>query len=329
MIFLLVALAYTTGVHAQYEVGKRRWFVGVDYKFGKLNEKIFLKPDGLVYPQLANSYRSKLKIENDRPMMVGGQIGYYFDKHAKWGISTGIVYFKNTSTITIDSLHLEYKATDGNGDVFRQVINNTKPLKESFETTNMSVPIMLNFRTMLSKTIGLTLSAGAVYNIKAETKYTTEAAFDYEAIYKLEKSGDEYVPVYDYHVTPDADDWFITQGEYRKDVGDGKEDAYFQTLNSQGYNVALNKEAKATGSTLTHKKGSIGVLVQPQLTFRLSKTFQLNVGPYYMYQQFLNTKEQENLMVTPKIGEYNSMLNNSIQRTHNNYGVNLGLMLFL
>jgi hypothetical protein len=329
IIFLLIAISYTLCGYAQRDESARRWFIGINYKVGKLDEKIDLRSLGLIYPSAANFYQSELKIKNDNPTAFDVQIGYYFDKKAHWGISTGIVYFKNTGTLTIDSMHVEYKSSDFNNDDFRQVVSSTKPMKENLENTNISIPLLLKYRGMLSKRIGFTMDAGIVYNVKMESTYSSDAAFDYEAIYRFEKVNGQDVAVYDHAAMANANDWFITKNEYYKDKGDGKEAAYFQDLRDQGYNVALDENAKAKSTTVAHKTGSIGLLLQPSLSFKLSNTFQLNVGPYLMYQRFLNAEDQENTIRTPKIGEYNSILNNSVNRRNVNYGANIGLSMFL
>ncbi len=326
--FLLLVLAHANSGFSQAAEFSSKWFISMNLKGGKLIDKLGLKSPGLIYADARNmSGTISPDMENDYAYGADIQIGRYFGKKAKFGIATGLLYFSSQGTATLKSLHIEYRSTDFNQDVFRQMITTTKPITEEIKTTSSNIPLLLKFRTMLSRNVGFTMDAGVVYNVSTISTYTADAAFDYEAAYKYDNINGTYTAVYDDGIQPAKNDWLITVEKYKKDKGDGNEVAYFQSFADQGYNVGLDKKIEKTTGTVTHKAGSIGIMLQPMLTFRISDAFSLNVGPYLMSQVVNNTEENNNKMMTNKVGEYNSMLNNAIKRYDNYYGANLGFSL--
>jgi hypothetical protein len=325
LIFLLTATAYAVNGFAQ-NMQTSGFFIGLNFKVGPNSEQTALMPTNWIYPESVNNAAKQPKVDNETAFGFDAQLGYFFGKKGHWGLGTGLVYFKNDGELTIESMHFEYKATDFNGDVYRQMITTTQPIKEILQTTNMSVPLVVKYRTMFSDRVGFSMDAGVVYNVKIETSYNASAAFDYEAIYKFEKSGTDYVAVYDDGSHPDASSWLITVEQYQKDKGDGNEEVYFKTLQDQGYNVGLNEKATGSG-TVSHKTGSVGFLLQPSLSFRLSDVFYLNVGPYWMHQTFHNEQSSLKTQVTDRIGEYSSVLSTGVNRKMDYYGANLGLSI--
>ena len=263
---------------------------------------------------------------NDNSYGIDLQLGYFFGPKANWGISTGVVYFRTDGVLTVDSMHMEYQSTDFNGDTYRQVVTSTTPLTEQIQTTNINIPLLAKYRSKLSKTIGLSVDAGIVYNVQLKSSYSGGGSFNYEAIYRFVKNGETYVSEYDNNPVPDPASWLMTEAEYIKDKGDGQQAEYMEELRKQGYNVGLNRESKGSGE-VTHKPGSIGWLVQPSVNFRLSEMLAVNIGPYYMFQKVLNERTTLRTKVTDKMDTYNSVLNNAMRRKQHNYGVNLGLSI--
>lgn len=329
-VFFLLALAgLTSGSYAQNHELSGRWFLGVNFKAGKLNERISRQSFSTIYPGTVNYTESKLKIENDNPIGFDVQVGYYFSPKRDWGISTGLLYYKNESNYTLDQLHFEYSSLDFNKDPFRQVITSNGPIKETVSNTSMNIPLMINYRAMMGKWIGFTISGGAVYNVKIESTYTSTANFDYEAIYKIDNVNGKPEFVYDPSPAPHPSDWLITEAQYNFTKGDGQVMSYFQSLQDQGYNVGLDVESKAQTSTINHKKGAIGLLFQPSFNVKISPNFFFNLGGYYMYQVYSNTEDERMKMIYGEIGKHQSLLTNTIHRYHSYYGLNFGLSLHL
>lgn len=307
-----------------------RWYIGLNAKGGEVSEKISTRYIGQYYKNtIMDIPASDIKIENE--FSYGGelQVGFFFDKKAHWGVATGVIYRMHEGTMTIDKLTLQYQATDWKGATFRQVVNSQRPITEQLKTTNIAIPLMVKYRTQISKVVGIMIDAGATYSVAGETDYSADALLRYEAIYKYENRGDGgYVPVYDNAIKPDPSDWLITVEQYQRTKGDGKEAQYFQQLRDEGYSVAIGETVKKSG-TVKYKTAAIGILFQPSFTFRLSHNIGLQVGGYYMYQNFNNTDENLSKKVVGEIGTYSSYLNNAIKNKQVSYGANIGINFFL
>jgi hypothetical protein len=331
IIFLFIIIALSLQGFADPAKINGKWSLGLNLKYGKLSEKVSLLSPALIYPDTRKlKGTSALKINSDYSYGGDVQLGYYFGKGKNFGIGTGIVYFKNQGNMSLDSMHVEYRSMDFNQDTFRQLITTAKPIEEIINTTTISIPLVVKYRTMLSKKIGFMMDAGIVYNLKIESTYEADAAFNYEAIYKYDKINGDYKAVYDYSSIPNASDWLITVEKYQKDQGDGNEAAYLQSLQNQGYNVGLDEEITKKSGTVNNKTGSIGLLLQPSFCFKLSDVVFINLGAYYMYHGIWGPDANNNKnRITDKIGDYNSLLNTSIIRRQYYYGINLGLNFFL
>jgi len=226
----------------------------------------------------------------------------------------------------MDQLRLQYQAVDFQGDVFRQIVTAERPFSEAIRTTTLSIPLVVKYRTPLYGRLGLMVDAGAVINIRAHAQTTSDARFRYEAIYKYVQDGEGYKAVYDADMTPHSTDWLITEAHYQATAGDGEEAQYFEDLRKQGYNVALGEDIRER-HTVYYKAGSIGALLQPSLTYAISKHIGFQLGGFVMYQKFGGTEDLRSKKIADKVGRYNSYLNNAESSRQISYGVNAGINL--
>jgi hypothetical protein len=321
----ILMMCCATQAFAQKTEPTGRVYAGLNFKYGWLKERMNPMPATGVYPGTLNYSRSKMNRDYDNSLGFDAQLGYFFSNNKKWGIATGIVYLKGSGVISIDSTHFEYMSVDSRGDVFRQVVTNTAPIREELEITNMSIPLLIKFRTPISDKFGFNIDGGIVYNVRMETSYSGTAAYNYEAIYKFDMTTGQPVAVYDNQAVPHPSDWLITVKEYNENQSDGNVNEYFTTLQSQGYNVGLDKVAAKSGK-IEEKSGTIGILLQPSFSYRLTEAFSLNLGGYYMYQKFSNSDSRTSQM-TDGVNEYNSLLHNTPRRRQYNSGFNIGLSL--
>lgn len=255
---------------------------------------------------------------------------HFFNKNRHWGVGLGLMYASQTGSLQLDNYHVEFKSQDQNFyRVFRQVITNSAPIKEAIKSTNINIPLVLKYKYTFKQTMGILLDAGIVYNVKEQNKYSTNAAFNYEAIYKF--SGDQ--AVYDASVVPDAThDWLITQAQYSK-TDPKNVNAIFSALQSSGYSVGLNMKPKYGGSgNQSYYIGSIGYIVKPSMDFMLNVNLYLDLGVYYIYQPFqslaLSNYEIINSQFVNRKYTYSSLLNSISNSTESTYGINIGLRYY-
>ena len=96
-------------------------------------------------------------------------------------------------------------------DIFRQLISSNGPITENVKSTSLSIPILAKFKHQFSKEWGLFAEAGPMFSIMSTNKTTTNATFDYEAIYQFSAEGQG---VYDPNSTPDKHDWLVTKAAF-------------------------------------------------------------------------------------------------------------------
>jgi outer membrane protein OmpA-like peptidoglycan-associated protein len=223
----------------------------------------------------------------------------------------------------MDNFHVEYQSTDVFGNTFRQLITANHPIKENLDITNVTVPVLFKFKTDFSEVIGFTADAGMVVNLQEHSKYNSNASFDYEAIYSYTTDASGHVStVYDKSVTPATGDVLLTKSQYLATHSSTSIQNYFNSLSAQGYNVGLGVKPPYNAGDVTYRSGSIGILVRPAISFYLSDLHELNVGAYYLYQNFSNYNTNNRL--TDGVGSYNSVLTTVNGAVNNSYGVSVG-----
>jgi hypothetical protein len=115
-------------------------------------------------------------------------LNYFFNDGKSWGVGLGLQYFQTNSELTIDKFHVEYKSVDSKGSVFRQLITANRPIKESLKNSLFSIPIVLKYKMDLGDRFGLVVDAGLLLSLSQATQFDANSSFDYEAIYKFQKS---------------------------------------------------------------------------------------------------------------------------------------------
>jgi outer membrane protein OmpA-like peptidoglycan-associated protein len=278
------------------------------------------------FQNVLNDTIGKVKFNNGTSYGCDAQVGYFFGRKRHFGLGLGFMYLSQKGDLTLDQYRLEYKSLDSHNDTFRQIVTADGPIKETVTVTNINIPLVLKYKTQFSPRWGMTVDAGLLFNVQMSNAYTTNATFDYEAIYKVASDGSR---VYDYSPTPGGGDFLVTKAEYMKDNPHGDMTSYFDLQRSKaGYNVGLNKSPNSTSGTVTYK-ATVGFLVQPSLTLRLSDYVFLNLGAYYMMHSFDNSGNNSNYMLTNKVGEYNPLMNSISKSQNSSYGLNAGVRIYL
>ncbi len=103
---------------------------------------------------------------------------------------------------------------------------------------------------------------------------------------------------------------------------------YFNTLRNTGYNVGLGVKPNSNSGAVSYTTGTVGLLIQPSLSYFLSDNVALNFGLYYIYQPFTNNA-QSGYMLTNKAGDYSSMLNSVTASNNQTFGLNIGVRFFI
>ncbi len=318
--------------HKYKDANLPRWVLDVNFVGGVLMQDFTTKNTMSNYLDVIaekSNTGGSLKLTNG--INYGGdvQLGFFFGKKRHFGLGTGFMYLRQEGDATwSDNFKVQYKSFDANNDVFRQVITSTDRIQEKLEITNLNIPVVLKYKARLSKVFGFTMDAGALINFKNSNSYTSNAKFDYEAIYKFDTTGGVRRLVYDNAPNYNVNDQLYLKSEYLGAHDAAYVNNYFNnTLASRGYNVGLGKTPGANTGTVSYNTVSIGLLVQPSVNIFLSDAVALNVGGYYIYQPFENDAKA-NYKMTDKVGDYSSSLNTVSSVASSSYGANVGLRFF-
>ncbi len=264
--------------------------------------------------------------------VLGGDfhLGYFFGKKHNWGLSIGMIYSSSQNyNLKMDSpFHIEYKSVDSfaSHDIFRQIITTNGAITESVRSSSISIPILVKFKHQFSKDWGFFVDAGPEFSVMSVNRSTTNASFNYEAIYQYNSS---VQGVYDNHVTPANNDWLLTKAAYLYNNHDGSNvNSYFTDLNNKGYNVGLNQSPFNKSRTTHYNPFALGGLVQAGFSYQLNYGITADFGGYYSYQIFQNTGN-ENYQITNNVGSYHSMTEGIKQVAVQSYGVTVGLRFFI
>jgi outer membrane protein OmpA-like peptidoglycan-associated protein len=305
------------------------WCLDVNLVAGALSQGVASKNMGANYlnPVSANTTISKLKFHDGSSYGIDAEVGYFFGHKKHFGVGAGLMYMYQQANATIDRFHIEYQSTDVFSNVFRQEITATHSIKEKFSINNFNIPLLLKYKTRIAKNVGFTADAGLLINLVEQNHYSTNATFDYEAVYQYTTGGDGNIhTAYDNSPSPAQNDLLLTKGRYVNDHTIGNIQDYFNSLRGQGYNVGLGVRPKHSSGNVS-MNGSVGILLRPAISVYLSDMIALNFGAYYIYQDFTHSA-QSNYVITNKVGDYNSVLNSTKSVSNNSYGVSVGVRVF-
>lgn len=317
-------------IEKEYTTDKEmsRWVLDVNMLIGGYTQKTNM---AITAPNYLNGINiNPGNVGFRRGGALGGelQLGYFFDNNKNWGLGTGLLYLREWGAVTLNKFHAEYQSTDNNGFIFRQVVS-SKDIREQIKIDNFNIPLVLKFKNKLSERWGITADAGVLFNLQMKNNYTTNAAFDYEAIYKFVTNENGTVtPVYDNSVIPDKSDFLITKSHFSKNNPSGNVQDYFNAKRDAGYNVGLGVKANQQKGSTTYTASSVGFILQPSISYYLSQRVALNLGAYFLYQPFKNDASGTYTM-TSTPGAYNSVMNSAEKIQSQSFGGNIGLRFFL
>ena len=324
---LMIAVSAAMCSQAQSLQDLPQWSAELNVTGGSFQQMLSTVNLVSAYPNAVNGNISSIHPGSGTAMGGNLQIGYFIGKKRHFGISTGVMYTQQTYNLNMNMLSVEYQSTDFWGQTFRQVLSADGPIQEKITTTNINIPLLLKYQTNIGKKWGIMIEAGALFNIEARNAYTTNASFDYGAIYDLQQVDGRPVSVYDNAPTPNSSDWILTKAEYNATHNDGNAGPFLNTFKSQGYNVGLNEKPYSNSGTVPYETVSVGFMAQPSLTYNIGRNLFLNLGFFYAMQDLKNNASTS-YMTTNQIGEYNSMLNGVKSSMQSTYGGTLGIRYF-
>lgn len=308
------------------QTGPKHWELGITGRGGRLEQDMTTADFAKNYPEAINIEQSTPRFENGNSYGIDLQLAYYIGSGANFGIGAGAMYLRQAGNIVYDNFHVEYKAVDGNGDTYRQMLSSAWRIKEKVFVDNINIPVVLKYRGNISGRSGIAIDAGVLYNIKMTYNYNSNAAFNYEAAYKfILASNGAPAFVYDNGPEPDPNDWLLTEQAYNESRTDGDAARYFASLREKGYNVGLREVPEGRNGKSDYQTASIGFIVQPAYTYRLGMHSHLRIGAYFIMQSFDNTDNNAGFKLSDKVGAYNPLVNGVSETNNMSYGATLGV----
>jgi hypothetical protein len=334
---LLTAFGYSSFGQVRNEYF-RSLFVDVEGNAGLMSQRLKANPFSTNYEEALNAKQGSIKFDKGWSKGFDVRLGYYFDKKRSFGFVTGVNYYKLEGNLTLDTFHIEFKSTDrvtNPGGTFRQVISTSRGIKEVVTTTSWNIPLLFSYKRGITEKFSVSGEIGILYNLSAKNVYSSDARFNYEAIYKFEGS----YPVYDNSAIPDTSDFLITQKEFTAKNPKGDVKQYFKTKDSIGYSVGLNEKVVNNTGSVSYKTGSIGYTVNVAAMYKVWRNVFIRGGFYYTGQNFTNTSSNNSMQLTSKkiynesgksVGvDYSSLLNQVQSAFVHNYGFTLGARVYI
>jgi len=296
------------------------WCIDINILGGMLNQGLTTGNTLNNYPSVISGASNIGNVKFSNGSSFGGQLqlGYFFGNSRNWGVGAGFMYLSQHGDATLDNYHVEFESTDQNHHVYRQLITGSN-IKESMNISNMSIPLVAKFKKRFSQHWGFTADAGLLINIQEKYNYSTNASFDYEAIYQ---SSDGSNFTYDAQPVPtSANDEYWTKSFHANDYA-----TYFAAQRAKGYNVGLGITPNSTTGSASYN-ASVGFLVSPMMSYYISDNVALNFGLNYIYQPYKKSVAND-YQLTNKVGDYNSIMNSVSAVKSSTYGINVGARIF-
>ena len=252
---------------------------------------------------------------------------HYFGKNSNFGIGAGFAFNSISTNIEKSAFRVEYKGVDeGNGNrkggnAYTQIISSTGSIREKVNISNFSIPAMAIYKGNVTKALGFKLEAGIALNLLYKsTMNSTNAAFDYEAVYKYGNTDpqDFFDPRTSLTATGyDPTSWLITKDAVDRLNIDRLN--YFNAMQGNNYPVGLNQGPKNTNSSATFQPG-ISFIFRPSVSFYFNKGATLNLGVFYSITQL--TQRGDYRLINER-GQYNTLMQGVSKASNTIFGIHI------
>ena len=143
---------------------------------------------GVAQSHLVNDGISSVSNQISNPMNAlsgSAEFGYYFSKY--FGLSTGIGLSSCNSEVTLNTYQSNFNAVDSESEAYQRQVTGTG-IREQEKITFLTVPVCLNFRIPLNKTVGLFMQTGVAIAVPLVKNYISSGIFSYKGYYPAYKS---------------------------------------------------------------------------------------------------------------------------------------------
>lgn len=328
----LQAKPKTTSVSFPVESSRKNFIPGFTlsiYAGGGIAGANAGNPDSkyLAYQSISNVSIPDAQYNSQGGFNAGFDVGLTLGRKKNFGLSLGFLYANSKVTASYAGFHVEYEATDGNGNNFRRLVTATK-FSEPLTFDNMNLPLLFCYHTNPGKKLGGLIQFGPVLSIMASAVGKMSATIDYEAVYHYNKGGQSM----GYSPTTETGDWQITRAAIAQQLGaDQNVNGYFQQLYNRGYYVGLGKSTSGavsrikygiSGGALLRAGGIYRATRYLNLLFGIDALFAVNSRKAGSFSPVSTSNDLSNITIANMLNGTSSIL--TIQT-----GVFLGLQLII
>ncbi len=146
-------------------------------------------------------------VSNKMNVKVGSfEIGYFFTRY--FGLSAGIGFDAWKTQLLLDSYESKFNTTDSENESYQRQVTGTG-IEELQEIDFLTVPLCMNLRIPVTRSVGLFMQAGANVAIPVNSGYSGSGTFSYKGYYPAYNVLLENLPAYgfpnNYHTVAEGD----------------------------------------------------------------------------------------------------------------------------
>jgi hypothetical protein len=151
---------------------------------------------GVAQSHLTNESISAVSKQISNPLNAfsgSAEFGYYFSKY--FGLSTGIGLSSCSNELTLSTYQSNFNAIDSENEPYQRQVTGSG-IREQAKITFLTVPVFLNFRIPLNKSVGLFLQTGVAIAVPLVKNYSSSGIFTYKGYYPAYNVLLENLPAY-------------------------------------------------------------------------------------------------------------------------------------
>jgi hypothetical protein len=245
-------------------------------------------------PSQTNIYNEGvLSVSNlvaNKKISFGGlvEVGYFFSPY--FGLSSGIGYASYNTQLTLTDYQNKFNTTDTENEAYERRVT-AVDIKEVQKIGLLTIPLCLNFRVPLNKSIGLHLQTGINMIVPLSKKYSSNGTFTFKGYYPSYNVLLENLPAYGFPSNFNS----ISGGNLK--------------LNPIGFSAIV----------------SLGMdfMVQKNIQAGFSFTYQRSLSNISAYTS------PENFQLSSDINQINSLMGGSTKATDEALGLNIMVRYFI
>ena len=262
----------------------------------------------------------------------GANVVRFWGSQKQWGISVGVAYANYSGKFGLDSFHVEYHGTDAWGNDYRQIVteNNTSAIGshtgsfvESVKFGCLNLPVMFKYRYQLGKSFLITGGLGGVLDVYSRAAYSTNAVFDYGAIYALNTQNKNY-----YYNTTASSVGYASGYAYAITPANVRDQTYYYAIKSgEGLNVGNQVHPTSPAGNVTYRLPGLGAVAQLDAAYYVTSNLMVSAGFSYSdnFPVNLQNNRSAGWRLTDLSGSYTSLFEGFKSVSYQSYGITIGL----